>query len=318
VIKQIPFEISGKVREALAESRPVIALESTIIAHGMPFPQNLQTANELEDIARQEGVVPATIAVIKGVPVIGLTDEELQHLADPKSSVMKLSTRDIPFAVSKGLSGATTVAATMYLAAMAGINVFATGGIGGVHRFAEKTFDISADLTELARTKVAVVCAGAKAILDIPKTLEFLETYSVPVIGYGTEEFPAFYSRDSGEQCPHSFCSVDEIAHFLEAQWGMGLPSGAIVANPIPVESAIPREEIDPVISRALREAQKEGISGKATTPFLLKRLAELTQGRSLTSNIALVKNNVKVAAKLACALKLSVVNNTVSLYERR
>lgn len=298
------FKISDAVTQALSAGQPLLALESTIIAHGMPFPQNLETALQLEGFAKENGVTPATVAVIKGVIHVGLTERELKLIADPKSNVLKLSTRDLPFAVSQKLTGATTVASTMYCAAQAGIQLFATGGIGGVHRFVEDTWDVSADLTELARTKVAVVCAGVKAILDIPKTLEFLETTSVPVIGYQTSEFPAFYSRESGEQCPYSFDSCNEIADFLKTQWGMGLTSGAIIANPIPKENEVAKEDIEPHILQALEEAKQLNIYGKQTTPFLLKRVAELTKGNSLSANVALVKNNVSLAIQLALSLR--------------
>ncbi len=296
------FEIAPEVREALAENRPVVALESTIIAHGMPHPQNLETAQALEQIIRDHGAVPATIAVIGGDFKVGLTAAELFVLATEKD-VMKLSVRDLPLAAAKRLHGATTVAATMRLASRAGIRVFATGGIGGVHRGAETTFDISADLTELAETPVAVVSAGAKSILDIGRTLEMMETLSVPVIAYKSDIFPAFYSRESGFAAPMRLDTPLEIAHFLKARWDLSPKGGVSIANPIPAADEIPAAKIESTIRAALDEAAKQGISGKETTPFLLKRVNEATAGASLKANIALVKNNARLAAEIALAL---------------
>jgi pseudouridine-5'-phosphate glycosidase len=299
------FEIATEVRAALAENRPVVALESTIIAHGMPHPQNLETAQALEQIIRDHGAVPATIAVIGGDFKVGLTAAELYVLATERD-VMKLSVRDLPLAAAKRLHGATTVAATMRLAAKAGIRVFATGGIGGVHRGAETSFDISADLTELAETPVAVVSAGAKSILDIGRTLEMLETLSVPVIAYRTDTFPAFYSRESGFAAPMRLDTPLEISTFLKARWDLSPQGGVSIANPIPATDEIPAAKIEGTIRAALDEAVKQGIAGKATTPFLLKRVNEVTAGASLKANIALVKNNARLAAEIAVALAKS------------
>jgi pseudouridine-5'-phosphate glycosidase len=296
------FEIASEVRDALAENRPVVALESTIIAHGMPHPQNLETAQALEQIIRDHGAVPATIAVIGGDYKVGLTAAELYVLAT-EQNVLKLSVRDLPLAAAKRLHGATTVAATMRLAAKAGIRVFATGGIGGVHRGAETTFDISADLTEMAETPVAVVSAGAKSILDIGRTLEMLETLSVPVIAYRSDVFPAFYSRESGFAAPMRLDTPLEIAQFLKARWELSPEGGASIANPIPAADEIPAAKIEGVIQAALDEAARKGIAGKATTPFLLQRVNEVTAGASLKANIALVKNNARLGAEIAVAL---------------
>ena len=296
------FEIAPEVQDALREQRPVVALESTIIAHGMPHPQNLETAQALEQIIRDHGAVPATIAVIGGDYKVGLSAAELFVLAT-EQGVMKLSVRDLPLAATKRLHGATTVAATMRLAARAGIRVFATGGIGGVHRGVETTFDISADLTELAETPVAVVSAGAKSILDIGRTLEMLETLSVPVIAYRSDSFPAFYSRDSGFAAPMRLDTPLEIAQFLKARWELSPRGGVSIANPIPSRDEIPAAQIEAQIKAALAEAAETGIAGKETTPFLLKRVNEATAGASLTANIALVKNNARLAAEIAVAL---------------
>jgi pseudouridine-5'-phosphate glycosidase len=295
-------EIAPEVQDALREQRPVVALESTIIAHGMPHPQNLETAQALEQIIRDHGAVPATIAVIGGDYKVGLSAAELFVLAT-EQDVMKLSVRDLPLAATKRLHGATTVAATMRLAARAGIRVFATGGIGGVHRGVETTFDISADLTELAETPVAVVSAGAKSILDIGRTLEMLETLSVPVIAYRSDSFPAFYSRDSGFAAPMRLDTPLEIAQFLKARWELSPRGGVSIANPIPSRDEIPAAQIEAQIKAALAEAAETGIAGKETTPFLLKRVNEATAGASLTANIALVKNNARLAAEIAVAL---------------
>jgi pseudouridine-5'-phosphate glycosidase len=296
------FDIAPEVQDALAENRPVVALESTIIAHGMPHPQNLETAQALEQIIRDHGAVPATIAVIAGDFKVGLSAAELFVLATERD-VMKLSVRDLPLAAAKRLHGATTVAATMRLAARAGIRIFATGGIGGVHRGAETTFDISADLTELAETPVAVVSAGAQSILDIGRTLEMLETLSVPVIAYQSDAFPAFYSRESGFAAPMRLDTPLEIANFLQARWELSPRGGVSIANPIPPADEIPAAKIEAQIKAALDDAAKNGIVGKETTPFLLKRVNEATAGASLKANIALVKNNTRLAAEIALAL---------------
>jgi pseudouridine-5'-phosphate glycosidase len=296
------FEIAPEVRDALEENRPVVALESTIIAHGMPHPQNLETAQALEQIIRDSGAIPATIAVIGGDYKVGLTPAELFVLAT-EQNVLKLSVRDLPLAAAKRLHGATTVAATMRLAARAGIRVFATGGIGGVHRGAETTFDISADLTEMAETPVAVVSAGAKSILDIARTLEMLETLSVPVIAYRSDVFPAFYSRESGFAAPMRLDSPQEIAAFLKARWDLSPKGGVSIANPIPAADEIPAAKIEGTIRAALDDAARQGIAGKETTPFLLKRVNEVTGGASLKANIALVKNNARLGAEIAVAL---------------
>jgi pseudouridylate synthase len=295
-------ELSAEVKSALAKGKPVVALESTIIAHGMPFPQNFEMARKVEAIVREEGATPATIAITKGKLRAGLDEDELRRFAKHGPSIIKVSTRDLPFVVAQGLDGATTVASTMRIAAMAGIAVFATGGMGGVHRGAETSFDISADLKEFAQSNVAVVTAGAKAILDLALTMEVLETYGVPVVGYGTDEFPAFYSRSSGIKAPMRLDTPKAVAALMKAKWKMGLQGGVVVANPIPAAAEIPASEIEPVILRALAEAKRQNISGKETTPFLLKHLAEVTGGRSLVANIALVENNARVAAAIARA----------------
>jgi pseudouridine-5'-phosphate glycosidase len=292
-----------EVASALAKGNPVVALESTIIAHGMPFPENLAMARQVEDIIRQNGAVPATIAIVDGTLRAGLSAAELERFASEGPSIAKVSVRDMPFIVARRLMGATTVASTMRIAAMAGIHVFATGGIGGVHRGADRNFDISADMTEFAESSVAVVTAGAKAILDLGLTLETLETLGVPVIGLGTDEFPAFYSRQSGHAVPMRCDTPAEVAAVARAKWQMGLKGGLVVANPIPQADEIPAAEIAPAIEAAVAEASRRGIGGKEVTPFLLKRMAEITAGRSLTANIALVYNNARVAAQIAVAL---------------
>ena len=297
------IQLSPEVAAAREQGRPVVALESTIIAHGMPWPQNLDTAREVEDVIRSEGAVPATIAVIGGRIRIGLTSEELQQLAQSPDA-MKLSRRDLPFAIATGRLGATTVAATMICAHLAGIEVFVTGGIGGVHRGGHESFDISADLQELARTPVAVVCAGAKSILDLGLTLEYLETHGVPVLSAGQDNFAAFFTPDSGLKADFRMDGADEQARFIRAKWALGLNGGVVVSNPVPAAQAMPREEIDSITARALAEAAAQGIQGKAITPFLLARIKALTGGRSLVTNIALVKNNAVVGARLARALK--------------
>ena len=294
--------ISSEITAALAGAKSVVALESTIIAHGMPYPANFEMAQEVEAIIRQAGAVPATIAIIGGALKVGLTTAELKKFAVDGPQITKVSTRDLPYVVARKMDGATTVASTMRIAAMAGIHVFATGGIGGVHRGAERSFDISADMMEFAESNVAVVTAGAKAILDLALTLETLETLGVPVVGYGTNDFPAFYSRSSGHAVPMRCDTPEEIAHLMKAKWSMGLKGGVVVANPIPESSEIITSEITPVIEQAVAEANRLGISGKDVTPFLLAKLATVTGGRSLKANIALVKNNARVAAEIAKA----------------
>jgi pseudouridine-5'-phosphate glycosidase len=280
----------------------VVALETTIVTHGMPYPQNLETARLVETEVRAKGAVPATIAVMDGAIRVGLSDTELESLAGAKG-VLKLSRNDLAYAIATGRPGATTVAATMICARLAGIQVFATGGIGGVHRGAETSFDISADLEELSRTSVAVVCAGAKALLDLPKTLEYLETRGVPVIGYRTDEFPAFWSRTSGLAAPLRLDSPPEIARFLRLKWSLGLDGGAIVANPVAAEDEIPAAEMSRYIERAVGEAAQRRVTGKDVTPYILARLVEITDGRSLRANIALVRSNARLAAEVAGAL---------------
>ncbi len=282
---------------------PLLALESTVIAHGLPYPQNLQTARELESIARSHGVEPRTIAILKGQVKVGLSDAELEHLAQAQD-VLKLARRDIAVAVARQRDGATTVSATMFLAHRAGIRVFATGGIGGVHRArVQPAWDVSADLLELAQTPVAVVCAGAKAILDLPATLEFLETHGVPVFGFQTDEFPAFYSRTSGLRVQVRVDSPAEAAQIIRAHWEMGNSSGVLVCVPIPEQDQIPRETIEPFVGEALGDAQDQQITGSTVTPFLLRRLADLTQEQSVRANVALLKNNVAVASEIAKSL---------------
>jgi pseudouridine-5'-phosphate glycosidase len=294
------LRIAPEVRDA----RAVVALESTIITHGMPYPENLATAQSLEREVRTRGAVPATIAVIGGAIRVGLDPAELEQLAMSQGA-MKLSRADLPYAVTSGRTGATTVAATMICAHLAGIRVFATGGIGGVHRGVETSFDISADLEELARTPVAVVSAGAKALLDLPKTLEVLETRGVPVIGYRTDEFPAFWSRNSGLKTPLRMDSAEEIAAFLKIKWEMGLTGGALVANPVQADAEIPAAEMSGFIAQAVSEAEQRGISGKAVTPWILGRIVELTGGASLRTNIALAQANARLAAEIArCGLR--------------
>jgi pseudouridine-5'-phosphate glycosidase len=294
-------EILPEVQQALAAGRPVVALESTIITHGMPAPRNLETARAVTSEVRAGGAVPATIALLGGRIRIGLEPHELERLAGARE-VAKVSRADLAAVLAAGGTGSTTVAATMICAALAGIRVFATGGIGGVHRGAEQSFDVSADLQELARTPVAVVCAGAKAILDLPKTLEVLETLGVPVVGYGCDDLPAFYSRASGLAVPLRRDSATEIAGLMRAKWELGLGGGLVVANPIPAEAEIPAAEIAGHIETALAEAAAQGIQGKAVTPFLLARLEELSGGASLEANVALVLNNARLATEIAGA----------------
>jgi pseudouridylate synthase len=294
--------LSPEVAAARAAGKPLVALESTIISHGMPYPQNVQTAREVEQVIREAGAVPATIAIIDGRICIGLSDEQLELLgASPEA--MKVSRRDLPYVLSQGKLGATTVAATMICANLAGIEVFVTGGMGGVHRGAETSFDISADLQELARINVAVVCAGVKSILDVGLTLEYLETFGVPVLSVGQTGFPAFFTRDSGFKADFQVDSPVDQARFIRTKWSLGLDGGVVVSNPVPQEAAMPKQEIDRITGQALREAADQGIAGKAITPFLLDRIKQLTGGRSLATNIALVKHNALVGARLAVAL---------------
>ncbi len=296
------IDVTPEVRDALAAGRPIVALESTIITHGMPYPQNVETARAVEAIVRETGAVPATIAVIGGRIKVGLDAETLDRLASA-TGVVKASRRDLSAVVVAKADASTTVAATMAVAHLAGISIFATGGIGGVHRGAETTFDISADLVELAKTPVAVVCAGCKSILDIGKTLEFLETQGVPVVGYGTDEFPAFYARSSGLKLDHRFDTPEELAELIRAERRLGSPSGILVANPIPERDALDPDEMEREIVAAIAEAEKAGVAQKEVTPFILKRLHAASGGRTLRPNIALIKNNAALAAKIAVAL---------------
>lgn len=295
------LDINPEVKAALNAKRPVVALESTIISHGMPYPQNVETALKVEQIIRDNGAIPATIAILNGRLKVGMTHEEIEYLGKAGQAVIKTSRRDIPFIVAQKADGATTVASTMILAAMAGIKVFATGGIGGVHRGAQQTFDISADLQELANTDVAVVCAGAKSILDIGLTLEYLETQGVPIVGYQTETLPAFYTRKSDFSVNYRLDEPKQIADAMQAKWQMGLKGGLVVANPIPEEHALDKQMIDQVIKDAVAEMEEMGVSGKDSTPFLLAKVAEKTKGVSLAANIELVFNNAKLASKIAC-----------------
>ena len=297
------LDVAPEVSRALEDGRPVVALESTIISHGMPYPQNVETALAVEEIIRRNGAVPATVAVVGGRLKAGLTKEEIDDLGRTGAGVTKASRRDLPVLVAKGMDGATTVTTTMMIAAMAGIRVFATGGIGGVHRGAETTMDISADLEELAQTPVMVICAGAKSILDLGLTLEYLETKGVPVIGYGTSELPAFYTDRSGFGVDYRLDTPEELAQAFHAQRALGLKGGMLVTNPIPAEYAMDPDVIDRAIAQALAESKEQGVRGKATTPFLLARVKEITGGDSLASNIQLVYNNAELAAKTAAAL---------------
>ena len=294
------LDVNPEVAQALAEGKPVVALESTIISHGMPYPQNVETALNVERIIRENGAVPATIAIIGGRLKAGLTAEEIEYFGKKGLGITKASRRDLAVLCARGEDGATTVTTTMIIAHMAGIKIFATGGIGGVHRGAETTMDISADLEELGQTPVMVVCAGAKSILDLGLTLEYLETKGVPVIGFGTKELPAFYTRQSGFQVDYRIDTVEELAAAFKAQNELGMKGGMLVTNPIPKEYAMPLETINAAIDQAIAEAEEKGIKGKETTPFLLARVAELTGGNSLASNIRLVYNNAKVAAQTA------------------
>ena len=297
------LDIAPEVQEALANGKPVVALESTIISHGMPYPQNVETALNVEKIIRENGAVPATIAVIGGRMKAGLTPEEIDYLGKTGAGVAKASRRDLPVLVSLGRDGATTVTTTMMIAHMAGISVFATGGIGGVHRGAETTMDISADLEELAQTPVMVVCAGAKSILDLGLTLEYLETKGVPVIGYGTEELPAFYTRKSGFGVDYRLDTPAQLAAAFHAQREMGLKTGMLVTNPIPEQYSMDASKINAVIDRAVEESRALGIHGKETTPYLLAKIKDITGGDSLAANIQLVYNNAALAARTAAAL---------------
>ncbi len=298
----IPLHFAPEVAEARRIGAPVVALESTIITHGMPHPQNVDTARKVEDTVREAGAIPATIAVLRGQLHIGLTDKELQVLAQAED-VMKLSRADLAVALAAGRTGATTVAATMIAAHLAGIQVFATGGIGGVHRGADQSFDVSADLRELAITPVSVVAAGAKAILDLPKTLEVLETLGVPVIAVGQDEFPAFWSRGSGLKAPLRYDTVKALARTHRMRRHLGLAGGQLIANPIPAEAEISFDEMQVAVETALTDADTRGVAGKDVTPFLLSRIYDLTAGRSLTANIALVLNNARLASELAVEL---------------
>ena len=296
------LQFSPEVAAARAAGKPVVALESTIISHGMPYPQNVQTAREVEQVIRAAGAVPATIALIDGRICVGLADAQLERLGNA-GDALKVSRRDLAYVLAEKKLGATTVAATMICAALAGIEVFVTGGVGGVHRGAETSFDISADLQELARTNVAVVCAGVKSILDIGLTLEYLETHGVPVVSVGQPGFPAFFTRESGFPADFQLDTPEQQARFIRTKWQLGLTGGVVVGNPVPEVSAMKNEEIDGIIAQALREADAQGVKGKALTPFLLDRIVNLTGGRSLATNIALVKHNALVGARLAVAL---------------
>ena len=300
------LDIAPEVQQALRDNKPVVALESTIISHGMPYPQNVATALQVEAEVRAHGAVPATIAIMDGRLKAGLSVEDIELLGKRGRDAIKVSRRDIPFVIAAGQMGATTVASTMIISAMAGIKIFATGGIGGVHRNAQQSFDISADLQELAQTPVAVVCAGAKSILDLRLTLEYLETHGVPVVGYQTDTLPAFFTRDSEFPVDYRLNSPLEIARVLHAKWSMGLQGGMVIANPIPDAFAMPRALIDGAIEQALQEASAQGIGGKESTPFLLARVCELTGGDSLAANIQLVLNNARLAA--AVGLELTAV----------
>lgn len=294
------LDIHSEVKNALYKGLPIVALESTIITHGMPYPQNLETALNVEKILREKGVVPATTALLNGKIKVGLTEKELVYLAKSGQKIVKVSRRDIPYLLSKNIDGATTVASTMIAAHLAGIGIMATGGIGGVHRGASESFDISADLQELAHTNVAVVCAGIKSVLDIGLTLEYLETYGVPVIGYKTSELPAFYSQKSGFKVNYTMDTAQEISKMLKIKWGLNLRGGVLIANPIPKDKELAFEVMNKAIEEALLEEQKLGIKGKESTPFLLGRVKEITSGSSLRANIELVYNNVRLAADIA------------------
>lgn len=293
------LDVSPELQSALQNNQPVVALESTIISHGMPYPKNIETARQVENVVRTTGAIPATIAILKGRLKVGLNDEELDYFGK-ENTIHKVSRRDLPYIVAKKLDGATTVASTMIIAQLAGIKVFVTGGIGGVHRGASETFDISADLSELAQTNVAVVCAGVKSILDIGATLEYLETQGVPVFGFKTAEFPAFYTRKSGFKVDHIVDSTEDLASAIKTKWDLGLKGGLVIGNPIPKKYEMATDKINGAISQALNEADKKGIMGKDVTPFLLARIVELTGSESLKANIQLVLNNAEVGACLA------------------
>lgn len=297
------LSVSNEVQQAIAEGRPVIALESTIISHGMPYPQNVETAFMVEDIVKKNGALPATVAILQGKICVGISREQISYLGQKGLSVKKASRRDLPVLLSKGEDGATTVATTMIAASMAGIQVFATGGVGGVHRGAETTMDISADLEELAQTNIAVVCAGAKSILDLGLTLEYLETKGVPVIGYQTDELPAFYCRKSEFDVDYRLDTPEEIAAAIYAHNACRLKGGMLITNPIPIEAALDEKEMNAYIAEAICIANKKGIKGKALTPFLLDQIKTLTEGKSLTANIQLVINNAALGAQVAKAL---------------
>lgn len=302
MMKKDYLSITPEIAEAIEAGKPVVALESTILSHGMPFPQNVEFAHKVEEIVRAEGAIPATTAIIGGKLKVGLTSEELDLMCKAEN-VGKVSRRDVATYIATGKTGATTVATTMMIAEMAGIKVFATGGIGGVHRGAQETMDISADLQELANTSVAVVCAGAKSLLDIGLTLEYLETYGVPVLGLGTEDFPAFYCRTSGYKLDYKAESEAEIASIIKTKWELGLKGGFVIGNPIPEEYALDYDEMEKVIVRALELAKEQGIRGKATTPFLLSHIKDMTEGVSFASNLQLAYNNAKAASKIAVEL---------------
>ena len=295
------LDITPEIARAVSENRPVVALESTILSHGMPYPQNREFAHKVEEIIRAEGAVPATTAILGGKLKVGLTADELERMCKP-GDIGKVSRRDVAVYLAQKRDGATTVATTMLIASLAGIRIFATGGIGGVHRGAQETFDISADLQELANTPVGVVCAGAKSLLDLGLTLEYLETYGVPVLGVRTEDFPAFYCRSSGLKVDYRIDTEAEIAGILRTKWELGLKGGAVIANPIPEEYALDYDEMERVITKALDMAKEQGVHGKATTPFLLAAIKDMTHGVSLASNLELAYNNARVAARIAVA----------------
>lgn len=297
------LDILPEIKTAIDQGKPIVALESTIISHGMPYPKNVETAKEVEQMVRDNGAIPATIAILGGRLKVGLNDQELEYLGKSGLKVTKASRRDIPFIVSRGEDGATTVAATMIISELAGISLFATGGIGGVHRDGENSMDVSADLNELSNTNVSVICAGIKSILDIGRTLEYLETMGVPVVGYQTDHVPAFYARSSGYGVDYRANSANEIAASLKAKYDMGLNGGALITNPVPEKFALNPNDIEKTINEAIQEMNKRGITGKDTTPFLLARIAEQTKGESLDTNIKLVLNNAKLAAEIAAEL---------------
>lgn len=296
------IKLSSEIEEALRQNKPIVALESTIISHGMPYPKNVETALAVEQIVRDNGAIPATIAIINGQCCVGLSKDEIEVFGKEKN-VWKVSLRDIPYVISKKIFGATTVAATMRIATMVGIKIFVTGGIGGVHRGAEKSMDISADLTEMSQTNVAVICAGVKSILDIGLTLEHLETLGIPVVTYGQDEFPSFYSRQSGYTSPLRLDSFSEIANLLQTKWSLGLNGSVLIANPINEKDEVPFETMEQYILQAIQQAEMQGVKGKNVTPFLLQYIAENTKGDSLEANIALIKNNAVAGAKIAISL---------------